>query len=188
MRALDIGLGRTLAINSGQIVFAATGASDRGGASYDGNRNQYNWSFIHGGNLDFAGQEAILVNNGLWAHYNTSDAVNAFRAMDGDYSEAYIGSSILNANGLTKGGAASIHLMMPNQINGPVNIDYGSLYVRHDQALGGATEVNVNDGNFIVSSGANIQGVDIHFRLPDADRIALQLEQGSVFGGNLAGC
>lgn len=183
--SLDIGLGRTLTIDSGQIIFAATGVSDRGGSAYDSNRNQYNWSFIHGGDLDFNGQEAILVNNSLWHHYNTTDSVNAFRAADGDYSEAYIGSSIVNANGLTKGGAASIHLMMPNQINGPVNINYGSLYVRHDQALEGATEVNVNGGNFIVSSGASLQGADIHFRLPDADRIALQLEQASVFQGNL---
>ncbi|MDZ7618091.1 MAG: autotransporter-associated beta strand repeat-containing protein, partial [Patescibacteria group bacterium] len=183
--SLDIGVGRALTISSGQIVFSATATSDRGGSSIDTGRNQYSQSYIHGGTLDFAGQEAILVNNGLWFHYNTADSANAYRSNDGDYCDVTIASAIRNANGLTKGGPGSITLYGANEINGPVNINYGSLYVRHDQALGGATEINVTGGNLVVGSGARIHGVDIHFRTADSDRIALQLEQASVFSGDL---
>ena len=183
--SLDIGIGRALTISSGQIVFSATATSDRGGSSNDTGRNQYSQSYIHGGTLDFAGQEAILVNNGLWFHYNTSDSLNAYRSSDADYCEATIGASIRNANGLTKAGPASIILYGANEINGPVNINYGSLYVRHDQALAGATEINVTGGNLVLGYGARVHGVDIHYRTADADRIALQLEQASVFGGDL---
>ncbi|MCB1208463.1 MAG: hypothetical protein KDK97_04000, partial [Verrucomicrobiales bacterium] len=138
---LILGSCAELTVSSGMIVMANTGIQNRAGATYDANVNADIRSAIQGGSVNFAGQEAIFNLSTLWAHYNTADAANAYRATDGDNSYMWFASSIVNATNIVKTGPQTLYLTAPNYNTGDVFVNYGSLNPRHDLALGAADTV-----------------------------------------------
>ena len=154
-------------------------------------RQDPNWnldirSSLNGGATDFNGQEAHFNIGGLWAHYNTSDAINAYRAADGDNNYFYMNSSIVNAIGLTKTGSASLFLDSVNYYTGLTSVNQGALYLRHDKALGQSTQVNVTGaGTLVIGLGSRITGADLYVGALNGINTALQLENNSVWAGNV---
>jgi autotransporter-associated beta strand protein len=184
--ALMLAENATLKINSGVIQVYNTGFQNRNGAAYDANQNLDIRSSINGGSVDFNGNEAQFNIGSIWAFYNTSDAANAYRATDFDNNYFYMNSSIVNATGLTKSGGASLFLQAPNYYTGTTTTSYGAIYLRHDQALGNSTRVEVTGyGTIIPSLGVRITGADLYVGKIADNRTALQLENGSVWAGNV---
>ncbi|MCF7788655.1 MAG: autotransporter-associated beta strand repeat-containing protein [Prosthecobacter sp.] len=184
--SLMIADGATLRINSGVIQEYNTGLQNMHGAAYNGNLNLDIRSSLNGGMTDFNSMEANFYIGGLWAHYNTSDAINAYRATDGDNNYFYMNSSIVNAIGLTKTGSASLFLGAVNYYTGLTSVNQGALYARHDKALGASTQVNVTGaGTFVIGLGARIAGVDLYVGALNGINTALQIENNSVWAGNV---
>ncbi|WP_395736860.1 autotransporter-associated beta strand repeat-containing protein [Prosthecobacter sp.] len=184
--SLMIADGGTLKINSGMIQMSNLGVQNMNGAAYNANLNLDIRSSLNGGSTDFNGMEASFYIGGLWAHYNTTDAINAYKATDGDNNYFYMNSSIVNANGLTKTGGASLFLDAVNYYTGLTNVNQGTLYARHDQALGASTQVNVNGaGGFAIGLGARISGADLYIGKISGGNTALQIENNSVWAGNV---
>ncbi|MBN8419030.1 MAG: autotransporter-associated beta strand repeat-containing protein [Verrucomicrobia bacterium] len=184
--SLMIADGATLKINSGMIIEANTGVENVGGNVFDPNWNLDIRSSLNGGATDFNGQEAHFNIGGLWAHYNTSDAINAYRAADGDNNYFYMNSSIVNAIGLTKTGSASLFLDSVNYYTGLTSVNQGALYLRHDKALGQSTQVNVTGaGTLVIGLGSRITGADLYVGALNGINTALQLENNSVWAGNV---
>ncbi len=184
--SLMIADGATLRINSGVIQMNNTGVQNMQGAAYDGNRNMDIRSSLNGGSTDFNGMEANFYIGSLWAHYNTTDAINAYRATDGDNNYFYMNSSIVNAIGLTKTGSASLFLDAVNYYTGLTSVNQGALYVRHDKALGYSTQVNVTGaGTLVIGLGARITGADLYIGALNGINTALQLENNSIWAGNI---
>ncbi|MFO1485304.1 MAG: autotransporter-associated beta strand repeat-containing protein [Verrucomicrobiaceae bacterium] len=184
--ALMIGDGDSLTINSGMIAVFNTGIQNMNGAAYNANTNLDIRSAINGGSVNMNGQEAIFNIGSIWVHYNTSDAANAYRATDFDSNYLFMNSSITNAVGLTKSGGASLFLHAPNYYTGDTATSYGAIYARHDQALGLSTKVLISGyGTLIPGLGARISGVDLYVGDIGDNRTALQLENSSVWAGNV---
>ncbi|MDI1314147.1 autotransporter-associated beta strand repeat-containing protein [Prosthecobacter sp.] len=184
--SLMIAGGATLKINSGVIQEFNTGVQNVGGKALNPNWNLDIRSSINGGSTDFNAMEANFYIGGLWAHYNTSDAANAYRVSDGDNNYLFMNSSIVNANGLTKTGGANLYLNAVNHYTGDTNVNQAYIFARHDNALGDSTRVNVTGGgHFAVGLGARISGVDLYVGAISGVNLALQLENGSVWGGNV---
>jgi len=183
---LILGSCAELTVSSGMIVMANTGIQNRAGATYDGNVNADIRSAIQGGSVNFAGQEAIFNLSTLWAHYNTADAANAYRATDGDNSYMWFASSIVNATNIVKTGPQTLYLTAPNYNTGDVFVNYGSLNPRHDLALGAADTVTVSGlGSFFPGYGARITGVDLLVKDLAGNQSVLGLEEGAYWGGNV---
>ncbi|WP_395747408.1 beta strand repeat-containing protein [Prosthecobacter sp.] len=178
--------GATLKINSGMIQMYNTGVQDMNGAAYNGNLNLDIRSSLNGGSTDFNGMEAQFNIGSIWVHYNTSDAINAYRATDTDNNYFYMNSSIINATGLVKSGGSSLFLDAVNYYTGLTTVSYGSLYARHDKALGASTQVQVTGyGNFVLGLGAKISGVDLYVGAIAGNNSALQIENNSDWAGNI---
>jgi autotransporter-associated beta strand protein len=178
----------TLTVSSGVLNFANLGVQDMNGAAHNTGTNADIRSFIVGGRLDFAGNEAILHANSRWIHYNTSDALNAYREVDVDNTQVFINSSITNTggNGLTKTGPNSVYLQVANSYTGDTSVNHGLLFARHNQALGASTRVNVSgSGGFGVGLGVDISGVDVHIGQINSNAAVFLGEQGSIFRGNI---
>lgn len=178
----------TLTISSGVINVSNIGVQDMNGATHATGTNADIRTFIRGGSLDFDGREAIIQANSRWIHYNTADAVNAFREVDVDNTQVFINSSITNTggNGLTKTGANSVYLQVANQYTGDTNITHGLLYARHNQALGQSERVVLSgSGGFAIGLGAEISGVDVYIGALNGNTAAFVGEQGSIFNGNI---
>ncbi|MFC5455289.1 autotransporter-associated beta strand repeat-containing protein [Prosthecobacter fluviatilis] len=181
--------GGTLKINSGVLMFASMGTMDRLGAAFNADINLDINNYIIGGNLDFNGKEAIIYAGSEWAHYNTSDQLNAYRSTDGDNTTAIIRSSIYNTggNGLTKTGASSVTLEAANYYTGDTTVTYGNLYARHDQALGQSTRLNITGGgNFILGYNSRITGVDVYVGQISGNNLVMYAEgDGAEWGGDI---
>ena len=178
----------TLTVNSGVLNFTNIGVQDRNGAAHNTGTNADIRSFINGGRLDFNGNEAIIQANSRWVHYNTSDALGAYRETDVDNTQVYINSSITNTggNGLTKTGPNTVYLQAANSYSGDTFVNHGLLYARHNQALGESTRVNVSgSGGFGIGLGAEISGVDVYIGLINSNASVFLGEQGSIFNGNI---
>ncbi|MBE2284104.1 MAG: autotransporter-associated beta strand repeat-containing protein [Prosthecobacter sp.] len=183
---LMLGDGDVLTIKSGVIQMANFGVQNRNGAAYDANQNLDIRSSLNGGSVNFDGQEAHFYLGSLWVHYNTSDSLNAYRTTDGDNNYFFMNSSIMNANGLTKTGSSSLFLQAPNYYTGPTNVNLGTLYARHDKALGATTQVNVMaGGGFAIGLGSRIAGIDLYIGKINGTNTALQIENNSVWAGNV---
>lgn len=184
--ALMIADGATLKINSGVIQTFNTGVQNRQGGAYDIGINMDLRSSINGGSVDFNGNEAQFNIGSIWAHYNTSDSAGAYRASDADNNYFYMNSSIVNATGLTKSGGASLYLAAPNYYSGKTTTSYGAIYLRHDKALGSSNLVEVSGyGTIVAGLGVRITGADLHVGKIADNRTALQLENGSVWAGDV---
>lgn len=175
-----------LTINSGMIVTANLAVQNWAGAALDTNRNADIRSAIQGGRVNFNNQEAHFNVASIWAHYNTADASNAYRVTDGDNTYLWFASSITNATNLVKTGAQGLFLTAPNYNTGNVFINQGTLYARHDQSLGAATEIHITGtGSFSPGYGARMDGIDIFVHDIATNNSVLQLEEGAYFGGNI---
>ena len=184
--SLNIADGATLRINSGMIMEFNTGFENVGGNVFNPNWNLDIRSSLNGGSTDFNGMEAQFNIGGLWAHYNTSDAINAYRASDGDNNYFYMNSSIINATGLVKSGGASLFLNAVNYYTGLTTVSYGNLYARHDKSLGASPQVQIAGyGNFVLGLGSRITGVDLYVGALSGIANALQIENNSVWAGNI---
>ncbi|OYW77035.1 MAG: hypothetical protein B7Z37_05820 [Verrucomicrobia bacterium 12-59-8] len=184
--SLIIADGGTLRINSGVIQMYNTGVQNMQGAGYNANLNMDIRSSLNGGSTDFNGMEAQFNIGSLWVHYNTTDSINAYRTTDFDNNYFYMNSSIVNATGLTKSGGSSLFLDAPNYYTGLTTVSYGTLYARHDQALGSSTQVQVTGGgNFVLGIGSRITGVDLYVGAISGNNSALQIENNSVWAGNV---
>jgi autotransporter-associated beta strand protein len=184
--SLIIADGATLKINSGVIQEYNTGVQNMHGAAYNANLNMDIRSSLNGGSTDFNGMEAQFNIGGIWAHYNTTDSINAYKAADFDNNYFYMNSSIINAVGLTKSGGASLFLDAPNYYSGLTTVSYGALYARHDKALGSSSQVQVTGvGTFVLGLGARIAGVDLYVGKISGINTALQIENNSVWAGNV---
>lgn len=184
--SLIIADGGTLKINSGVIQMYNTGVQNMQGAAYNANLNMDIRSSLNGGSTDFNGMEAQFNIGSIWAFYNTTDAINAYRATDGDNNYFYMNSSIVNANGLTKTGSASLFLDTVNYYTGLTSVNQGALYARHDKSLGLSTRVNVTGaGTFVLGLGSRITGVDLYVGKISGGNTALQIENNSVWAGNV---
>ncbi|MFZ2282104.1 MAG: autotransporter-associated beta strand repeat-containing protein [Prosthecobacter sp.] len=184
--SLIIADGGTLRINSGMIQMYNTGAQNMHGAAYNANNNMDIRSSLNGGSTDFNGMEAQFNIGSIWAHYNTTDAINAYRATDFDNNYFYMNSSIVNATGLVKSGGASLFLNGPNYYTGLTTVSYGAIYARHDKSLGSSSQVNVTGyGTFVLGLGSRITGVDLYVGALAGINTALQIENNSVWAGNV---
>lgn len=178
----------TLTLNSGVINVSNIGVQDMNGAAHNTGTNADIRTFIRGGQLDFNGREAIIQANSRWIHYNTADALNAYREADVDNTQVFINSSIINTggNGLTKTGANTVYLQSENFYTGDTHITHGLLFARHDRALGQSTRVNVTgSGGFAIGLGVEVSGVDVHIGTINGNSAAFLGEQGSIFHGNI---
>lgn len=184
---LILGDAAELTVSSGMIVMANTGVQNRNGTlALDANVNADIRSAIQGGRINFGGQDAIFNLTSIWAHYNTTDALNAYRATDGDNSYMWFASSIVNATNIIKTGPQTLYLTAPNYNTGDVFVNYGNLQPRHDKALGAATTVTVSgSGNFYPGYGAKINGVDVIVKEIAGGQVVLGLEEGAYWGGNV---
>lgn len=184
--SLIIADGGTLKINSGVIQVANLGVQNMQGGAYNANINMDLRSSLNGGSTDFNGMEASFYIGSLWAHYNTTDAVNSYKATDTDNNYFYMNSSIVNANGLTKTGGAALFLDSVNYYTGLTNVNQGMLFARHDQSLGSSPRVNVTGaGGLGVGLGARVVGVDLYIGAISGANTALQLENSSAWAGNV---
>lgn len=184
--AIIMGESSTLKINSGMVEVFNTGVQDRNGLAYDANQNLDIRSAINGGSVDFNSQEAIFNIGSIWVHYNTSDSLNAYRATDGDNNYLFMNTSITNATDLVKTGPASLILTAPNYYSGNTYVNYGALYARHDQALGTGTTVDITGfGTLVLGYGAKISGKDLYVGKIGGNNTALQIENNSVWAGNV---
>jgi autotransporter-associated beta strand protein len=184
--SLIIADGGTLRINSGIIQMYNTGVQNMHGAAYNANNNMDIRSSLNGGSTDFNGMEAQFNIGSIWAHYNTTDAINAYRATDFDNNYFYMNSSIVNATGLVKSGGASLFLDAPNYYTGLTTVSYGAIYARHDKSLGSSSQVNVAGyGTFVLGLGSRITGVDLYVGALAGINTALQIENNSVWAGNV---
>ncbi len=184
--SLIIADGGTLKINSGMIQMYNTGVQNVGGNVYNPNWNLDIRSSLNGGSTDFNGMEAQFNIGSIWAHYNTSDAINAYRATDFDNNFFYMNSSIVNATGLTKSGGSSLYLNSVNYYTGLTTVSYGTIYARHDKSLGASPQVQINGyGNFVLGLGSRISGVDLYVGAISGVNNALQIENNSVWAGNI---
>lgn len=184
--SLIIADGGTLRINSGMIQMYNTGVQNMQGTAYNANNNMDIRSSLNGGSTDFNGMEAQFNIGSIWAHYNTTDAINAYRATDFDNNYFYMNSSIVNATGLVKSGGSSLFLDAPNYYTGLTTVSYGNLYVRHDKALGSSPQLQVAGyGNLVLGLGSRITGVDIYIGAIAGVNNALQIENNSVWAGNI---
>lgn len=74
----------------------------------------------------------------------------------------YVLSRIEARNGLTKGGENSLVLQGANAISGTVSVTRGGLYLRHPEALGGATQVVLSaDGALRLQFGGSFNAADL---------------------------
>ncbi|MHB1082034.1 MAG: beta strand repeat-containing protein [Prosthecobacter sp.] len=184
--SLTMADGATLRINSGMIVEFNTGFENVGGNVYDPNWNMDIRSSLNGGSTDFNTMEAQFNIGGIWAHYNTSDALNGYRATDFDNNYFFMNSSIVNATGLTKSGGAALYLNAPNYYTGLTTVSYGAIYARHDKSLGSSPQVTVTgNGTFVLGLGSRITGVDLYVGALAGINTALQIENNSVWAGNV---
>lgn len=184
--SLMIADGGTLRINSGVIQAVNTGIQNVGGNIYDPNWNLDIRSSINGGSTDFNNMEAQFNIGSIWVHYNTTDAINAYKVTDFDNNYFMMNSSIVNANGLTKTGGASLMLQAVNYYTGDTNVNQGLIYARHDRSLGYSTRVNVTGaGGLAIGLGAKISGVDLYVGSISGGNTALQIENNSVWAGNV---
>ncbi len=178
----------TLTVGSGVLNFANLGVQERGGLAHNTSVNADLRSFIQGGRLDFDGREAILHANSRWVHYNTADALGAYRETDVDSTQVFINSSLTNTggNGLTKSGGNSVYLQAANTYSGDTHVNHGLLYARHNQALGASTRVNITgSGGLAVGLGVEISGVDVHIGALSTNASAFFGEQSSIFNGDV---
>lgn len=183
---LDLEENATLRINSGMVNLFNTGVLNRGGIVQNYDVNMYAMTSINGGLLDFNGKEAIFNIGGVWAHYNTTDAVNAYRGADSSNAYLQFNTSITNATNLIKTGGNSLTMNAPNYYTGDTYVNYGALYARHDLALGQSTKVDVSGyGTFVIGLGARISGVDLYVGKIASNNTALQIENNSVWAGNV---
>lgn len=184
----DLVLGRCaeLTINSGMIVVHNTGFANWNGLAENTGQNLDIRSAIQGGKINMAGNEAIFNITSIWDHYNTNDNLGFYDGTDLDNNYLFMNSSIVNATNIVKTGGAPLYLQSPNYNTGNVYANQGILYARHDQALGGATTVFVQGaGNFAVGLGARIEGIDLAVGKIQGNNSALQLDDGSYWGGNV---
>lgn len=177
--------GSTLKINSGVIQLFNLGVQNMNGAAFNSGFNMDIRSSINGGSTDFNGMEANFYIGGLWAHYNTSDNANAYRTVDTDNNYLFMNSSIVNANGLTKTGGASLYLNAVNYYTGDTNVNHGALYARHDQALGQSTRVNVTGAGTMVAGLGSRLTADLYVGAIFGNNTALQIENNSMWAGNV---
>jgi autotransporter-associated beta strand protein len=175
-----------LMIASGMIQAANFGIYDRMGVANSTSDNIDIRSQINGGMLDFAGQEAQIYVGGFFVRYNTAGQVNGFDSIDTDNTMLTIASSITNTNGLVKSGPGSLILTGVNDYTGDTYIGQGALYARSDFALGQTENVRIHGaGSFYASQTAKIYDVDLHVGRISGNNVALGLEQGGIWGGNI---
>lgn len=175
-----------MTIASGMIQAANFGVFDRMGLTNSGNSNLDLRSQISGGTIDFAGQEAQIYVGGFFTRYNTDIQVNGYETIDGDNTTLTIASGITNANGLVKTGPGSLILTGVNSYTGDTFINHGNLYVRSDFALGQSENVRIEGtGGLYVSQSASIYDVNIHVGAIGGNNLALALEQGGIWGGDI---
>ncbi|WP_081452710.1 beta strand repeat-containing protein [Verrucomicrobium spinosum] len=174
-----------LKINSGVIQLSNTGVQNFNGAAW-ADRNLDIRSAINGGSVNFNGQEAHFSVGGLWAHYNSSDSLNAYRGSDGDNNYLFMNSSIRNANGLTKTGQASLILAARNYYTGTTSVNQGALYARHDNALGFSDRVVISgSGTLVIGFGARVADTDLYIGKISGNNTALQIENNSFWAGDV---
>ncbi|MCB1209422.1 MAG: hypothetical protein KDK97_08855, partial [Verrucomicrobiales bacterium] len=184
----DLILGRCaeLTINSGMIVVHNTGFANWNGLAENTAQNLDIRSAIQGGKVNMAGNEAIFNITSIWDHYNTNDNLGFYDGTDFDNNYLFFNSSIVNATNIVKTGGASVFLQAPNYNTGDIYVNQGGLYARHDKALGGASTVYVQGaGTFVVGLGARIDGIDLVVGKIQGNNSALQLDDGSYWGGNV---
>jgi autotransporter-associated beta strand protein len=175
-----------LVISSGMIQAANFGVYDRLGEANSTNANLDIRSQINGGTLDFAGQEAHIYVGGFFSRYNTAAQINAFEAADADNTSLTIASNISNANGLVKTGPGQLMLTGVNTYTGDTYINHGTIYARSDYAFGQSEKINITGGGaLVVSHGAYITGADIYVGRINGNNIALALENGATWGGDV---
>lgn len=175
-----------LTVASGMIQAANFGVLDRMGITNSGNSNLDIRSQINGGELDFAGREAHIYVGGFFTRYDTAGQPKGYEGIDGDNTTLTIASGITNSNGLVKTGPGALILTGFNTYSGDTHINHGSLYARSDFALGQSENVNVaGSGNFYLSHGASVHGADIRVGNISGNNIALAIEQGGTWGGNI---
>lgn len=138
--ALLLNVDGTLTISSGMISSAYWAVGNTSSLS----------TVILGGQLDFAGQEAIINNqNSL---YRLTDAI----VTTGNFE---IRSAITNADGLTKTGLAQVVFDGANTYSGVTTINDGALFLRNGRTAlgaGGAGNGVVVEGNGSLNSGGGI--------------------------------
>ncbi|MGV3662239.1 MAG: beta strand repeat-containing protein, partial [Prosthecobacter sp.] len=184
--AISLKANDTIVIGSGMVVYANTGIQNRLGASHNTGINMDIRSSVNAGRLDFNAQDATFNIAGRWVHYNTSDALGAYRETDGDNALLYLNSSITNAINFIKTGGGAIFVQSANSYTGNTYIDQGTLYARNDQALGTGTHVYVNGaGGFVMSHGANITDKTLVVGAISGNNIALVLQEGASWGGDI---
>lgn len=185
--ALHVGNGTTMTVASGMIQTANFGVLDRGGSlTNSSNANLDLRSQINGGKLDFGGQEAQIYVGGFFNRYNTSTQVNGYESIDGDNTTLTISSDIVNTNGLVKTGPGALLLTGNNSYTGDTYVNHGSLYARSDYALGQSQNVYLSGGgSMIVSNAVTVSGVDLHVGKISGNNLAMALEQGATWGGNI---
>lgn len=184
----DLILGRCaeLTISSGMIVVHNTGFANWNGLAENTGQNLDIRSTIQGGRINMAGNESIFNITSIWDHYNTNDNVGFYDATDFDNNYLFFNSSLVNTTNIVKTGGASLFLQSPNFNTGDVYVNQGTLYARHDLALGGASTVYVQGaGNFAIGLGARIEGIDLVVGKIQGNNSALQLDDGSYWGGNV---
>lgn len=175
-----------LTVASGMIQAANFGVLDRMGITNSGNSNLDIRSQINGGELDFAGQEAHIYVGGFFTRYDTAGQPKGYEGIDSDNTTLTIASGITNSNGLVKTGPGALILTGYNTYSGATHVNHGSLYARSDFALGQSGSVNVTGGgNFYLSHGASVYGADIRVGTISGNNIALSIEQGGTWGGNI---
>ena len=185
--ALHLGNGTTMTVASGMIQTANYGVLDRGGSiTNSSNANLDLRSQINGGKLDFGGQEAQIYVGGFFTRYNTSTQQNGYEGVDGDNTTLTIASEITNTNGLVKTGPGALILTGNNSYTGNTYINHGSIYARSDFALGQSENVYLSGaGSMVVSNGVTVTGVDLHVGKISGNNLAMALEQGATWGGNI---
>lgn len=172
-----IGTGVTLTINSGIINFA----------SYVRSNDASKGAVIGmGGMFNMNGQTAMIHSNNLWEDLDRNDP-NYYAYITGN--SAYIRGSIINANGLVKSGRNSLLLDTWNQFLAGSKVyvtDEGSLYARHSQSLNGISEVVVTGaGNFLLSGGVNITGVNVRALTGDSTYTLRAEDHHQTWGGDV---
>ena len=124
----------TLTINSGMINFTSFAQQDSANME----------AVIRGGTLDLAGQTAVINSSLHWEDTNRNDA-NYYNYLTGN--NAFMRSSMVNADGLIKTGRNNVYLDTVNSFT-PGSTAYvtgeGSLVLRNSDALQGISEVVVS--------------------------------------------
>ncbi len=175
-----------LTLNSGMVVYSNTGFHNVGGDAFNPNWNMDIRSAINGGDVDMNGQDAHFNVGGVWAFYNSSDAVDALRAADGDNAQLFLNASVVNAVNFIKTGPSSMFVQAAQKHSGDTYINHGILYARHDGALGqGSTVYIQGSGNLINGHGADVAGKDVLIGRISGNNLGLALQDGASWRGDV---